>query len=175
MDGNYDIERRLGIYMRFGLYTVERLREKTILVTGASGLIGRSVVNALIYAESCKNLELNVLALVRDRVKAEQIFQSQLDASKSLSFVVGEVENLPDIKEKVDYIIHGASPTASRYFIEKPVETIKTAVLGTINLLELAKRNKVEGFLYLSSMEIYGSPKTEEKLSEKVSGILILW
>jgi nucleoside-diphosphate-sugar epimerase len=65
------------------------------------------------------------------------------------------VEQLPEIKGEIDYIIHGANPTASRYFIEHPVETIHTAVYGTDNLLRLARDKKVKGFVYLSLMEVY--------------------
>lgn len=92
--------------------------------------------------------------------------------SNKLKLIEGAVEALPEVNEKIHYIIHGASPTASTYFIENPVETIKTAVIGTMNMLELAKENKVKGFLYLSSMEVYGSPKTEEILSEKDVGYM---
>lgn len=150
----------------------EKLKYKTILVTGATGLIGASIINTLVYANLCKKLNLKVLALIRDEEKAKEIFQKQLTISTTLSLVIGDVENITDVNEKIDYIIHGASPTTSTYFIEKPVETIKTAVLGTINLLELAKKNNVAGFVYLSSMEIYGSPKTEDKLSEKDVGYI---
>lgn len=65
-----------------------------------------------------------------------------------------------------------ASPTASLYFIEHPVETIKTAVNGTMNMLELAVDKSVKGFVYLSSMEIYGAPKTEDVLTENDLGYM---
>ena len=70
------------------------------------------------------------------------------------------------LKEKINYIIHGAGPTDSRYFAECPVETIKTSVFGTINVLEFAKQNDISGMVYLSSMEIYGANKKKEKINE---------
>ena len=54
----------------------------------------------------------------------------------------------------------------------KPVETIKTAVMGTMNLLELALENKVQGFVYLSSMEVYGYPEKGHKVTEDEIGKL---
>lgn len=150
----------------------EKLKNKTILVTGANGLIGTSLISTLIYADICKELHLRILALVRNKEKAEKIFQHQLKASNCLSLIFDDVENLSHVNENIDYIIHGASPTSSSYFIENPVETVKTAVLGTINILELAKEKKVDGFVYLSSMEIYGSPKSEEALSEENVGYI---
>lgn len=150
----------------------DKLQDKTILVTGATGLIGFNLVSGLIYANMQKELNMHIIALVRDIDKAKEKYAEQLQDSNSLSFVSGTVEELPNIQDKLDYIIHGASPTASAYFVEHPVETIKTAVVGTINMLELAKINHVQGFVYLSSMEVYGSPKTEDLLSEEDLGYL---
>ena len=86
------------------------------------------------------------MALVRNVKKAEKIFSEQLKAEQNLEFVQGSIEEIPEIKENIDYIIHCASPTASSFFIEYPVETIKTAVQGTINVLELAKEKKIKGY-----------------------------
>ena len=67
---------------------------------------------------------------------------------------------MSDIKEKIelhgslDYIIHCASITASKEFVDKPVDVIKTLVFGTIDTLELAKEKQVDGYIYLSSMDI---------------------
>ena len=150
----------------------DKLQDKTILVTGATGLIGFNLVSGLIYANLKKGLNMRIIALVRDIDKAKEKYAEQLQDSNSLSFISGTVEKVPNIQGKLDYIIHGASPTASAYFVEHPVETIKTAVVGTINMLELAKINHVQGFVYLSSMEVYGSPKTEDLLSEEDLGYL---
>jgi UDP-glucuronate decarboxylase len=149
-----------------------KLRNKTVLVTGATGLIGYNLISGLVYANINKKLNIHILALVRDIDKAKEKFTEEIWDSDTISFVSGTVESLPNIQEKVDYIIHGACPTASAYFIERPVETIKTSVLGTNNMLELAKSNNVEGFVYLSSMEVYGAPKTEDLLSEEDLGYL---
>ncbi len=146
----------------------ERLREKTVLVTGATGLIGSTVVNALLYANEKRGLDLTVLALVRDINKAEQKFS----VGKSLKLIVGTVENLPQIDGKVDFIIHGASQTASKAFIEQPVETIITAFEGTLNLLKLARNKSCEGMVYLSSMEAYGHPEKGHKVTETDAGAL---
>ena len=55
-----------------------------------------------------------------------------------------------------DYLIHGASVTASRMMVEQPVETIMTAIQGTRNMLQFAERCKMESMVYLSSLEVYG-------------------
>lgn len=140
------------------------LRDKTVFITGGTGLIGSTIIHALIYANNKYSLKMRIIVLVRNQKKAKRIFPD--DADTSLRFIVGSVEELPIIQDKVDYIIHGASPTASLYFVQRPVETIQTAVQGTMNILELAKKNRVEGVLYLSSMEVYGAPLTDELIPE---------
>ena len=73
---------------------------------------------------------------------------------------------MKEVESNVDYIIHAANPTSSKFFIEHPVETIQTAVNGTQNLLEIAKAKKVKSFVFLSSMEVYGNPKKGEIVKE---------
>lgn len=148
-----------------------RFNGKNILVTGATGLIGSTIVNALLYANKERNLNLSVLALVRSIERAETKFADYKD-SASLRFVVGSVENIPEIDGNVDFIIHGASQTASKAFVQQPVETIITAVQGTLSLLELAKNKKSEGMVYLSSMEAYGHPNKGHKVVESDAGAL---
>lgn len=145
----------------------EQLRGKCIFVTGATGLIGSTLISALLYVGLNQKLGFSVLALVRNLEAAQKQFSEQLDACPGmLQFIEGTVEHLPSIAQEIDYIVHGAAPTASTFFVVHPVETIQTSVLGTMNLLQVAKQKKVLGFLYLSSMEVYGSPHTDIPLTE---------
>lgn len=149
----------------------DQLQQKAVLITGASGLIGSNMVRGLTYVNRKRNLNMSILALVRDKHKALKKFADLAD-DVALSIIQGDIEYNLNLHQKIDFIIHGASPTTSSYFIENPVETIKTAVNGTVNMLELAKVNKVEGFVYLSSMEVYGAPQNEDLLSEKDVGYM---
>lgn len=116
----------------------ERFAHKTIFITGGTGLIGRSIVKALLHINEKQSLGITILLLVRDRKKAAGRFKDML-SDRALCFVEGCVEHLPAVDMPVDFIIHGASQTASKEFILHPVETIETAVKGTMNLLELAR------------------------------------
>ncbi|WP_294002118.1 NAD-dependent epimerase/dehydratase family protein [uncultured Megasphaera sp.] len=141
----------------------DQLKGKSVLVTGGTGLIGSTVIKALYYANTAKKLQVKIFALVRSMEKAARMLGAENDA---LHFIQGSVEKLPAINEPVDYIIHGASPTASLFFVVHPVETIQIAVQGTSNLLNLAKEKAVKSFVYLSSMEVYGAPQADTLIPE---------
>lgn len=147
----------------------DELRDKTIFLTGATGLIGAMVVKALLFANQERGLNLHLIALVRNEEKAKEKFSDMLYMG-ILSFVVGKVEDTLKIEEKIDYIIHGASQTASKEFVNQAVETIQIAVDGTKNLLELAKAKDTKGFIYISSMEVYGYPEKGHKVVESEIG-----
>lgn len=147
----------------------EKLRNSTVLVTGGTGLIGMTVINALIYAGRERGLGLEVCAVVRDTNKARRVLGSLVNAPE-LRLLVGSMQELPPLPEKIDYWIHGACPTASAFMNEHPVEVIRTSVEGTIGLLEEAGKRSTKGFLFLSSMEAFGEVNTEDMLDESAIG-----
>lgn len=150
----------------------EDFADSRILITGGTGLIGSIIINALLYANRELKLNLQVVALVRNLKKAECLFGKYLKSQMPLYLVKGSIENIPLIEGKIDYVIHCACPTASDFFINKPVETIKTSVIGTINVLDFAKEKNAKGVVYLSSMEAYGEVGEEKPLSEDDFGYL---
>ena len=143
------------------------LKGTDVLVTGATGLIGSALVNALLYANQIRKLGCRVHALVRNREKAECLFAKQKKADLGLLIVEQDVLSLNQYEKNIDYIIHGASLTSSKSFVEEPVETIETAIQGTTNLLKLAREKKTKSFVYLSTMEVYGTPTTDEPITEE--------
>ena len=143
----------------------EKLRGKTVLITGATGLIGFNLTHALHYTSKKFGLGLKILAVVRNIDKARKILPE-------VELIVSDVESLKQIDGPIDYVIHGASPTASRYFIEHPAGMIATALNGTANVLRIAKEKAVSGLVYLSSMEAYGHVGTEYLLSEPDLGYI---
>ena len=147
------------------------LEQASIFVTGATGLIGTTLIRGLMERNQSCDGALKVFALVRNEEKARQMFGSYLDKGW-LQLVVGDVNSLPEIDEEIDYIVHGASVTSSRDFVDKPVETIMTAIEGTKNILELAKAKQVKSMVYMSSMEVYGTPLDNQPLTEEKMGYL---
>jgi len=128
----------------------ECFENKTFFVTGATGLLGSTLIKGLL----AKNKKIRIIALARNKDKAAANFKSVIE-NKNLSFIYGDVAEKLKIDKSIDYIVHGANPTASKEFVNHPVETIKTIYDGTLNTLELAKEKSVKGYLYLSSMEVY--------------------
>ena len=136
---------------------------KTVLVTGATGLIGSLCVRSLLAS----GYNTKILALVRNKDKADKMFGE----NKNLELLVQDIQAPITTDKHVDYIIHTASVTASKDFVEKPVETIMTALNGTTNVLEFAKKAKCTSVIYLSSLEVYGIP-TKEIVTENDYGYI---
>jgi len=131
----------------------------SVFVTGATGLLGSQLIKLFLCLNRIKNAGITIYALIRNDEKARNKFGALYE---SINFIIDDIKNIPEIDGSIDYIIHGASETASKTFIQKPVETIDTAFLGTRAMLELAKQKKVKGFVYLSSMEVFGITGSQE-------------
>lgn len=149
----------------------ELLRDSHILVTGATGLIGTTLIGGLMAYNEQNDGNILVLAHVRNAEKAQELFREYIDQGW-LKLIVGDIAEPVSLNDRVDYVVHGASVTSSRAFVDSPVETILTAVEGTKNLLKLACKKRVKGMVYLSSMEVYGVPADKEPLTEDKMGYL---
>lgn len=162
----YEVENRLN--EKF--IDLEKMNGCTILITGATGLIGTALIDILSYISQRYKLKIRVIALVRNLDRAQNKFKYILSESNfQLKFVEGNVEDMPTISENIEFIVHGASITSSSDFVNRPVEVIDTAIRGTTNMLKIAVEKQVLSMVYLSSMEIYGSPDTDRKIAENHS------
>lgn len=163
MNANYTkiLQEDLDLIKDYNFQDFRTLENSSVLISGTTGLIGKTLVQAILAnTESTR-----ILALVRNKAKAEQIF-AHVKGEDRLSFIVSDITTPITLEDNVDYIIHGASQTSSKAFVEEPVETILTAIRGTQNMLEIAYAKKAKGMVYLSSMEVYGAPTTKEKIAE---------
>lgn len=129
---------------------VEKLVGKRILITGATGLIGSSLIKLLTDLNKTKNTNITIYALVRNKNILQEKFPN---IKNDLNIIESDV--CDTINVGVDYIIHAASPAHPLAYSTMPVDVMKANLLGTINMLELAKQNKAK-LVFISSGEIYG-------------------
>lgn len=151
-----------------------KFKGATFLITGATGLIGSLLVKALLTVSRLHQLNIRVVALVRNITKAKAIF-SDIQDNENISYIVADLADDEIVFcDKIDYIVHAAAVTTSKIMVEKPVETIFTAIRGTEKVLNLALTKNVRTIVYISSMEIYGSVGTSGKVKEDSLGIIDL-
>ena len=143
----------------------EQLKGKTVLVTGATGLIGTLLVRALLAIGDIK-----VIALVRNSEKAKRIYGDF--TGNLLKLHIADIVDEVEIEDAVDYIFHCASITASKMMIEKPVETLLISVEGTKNILNFAREKKCASVVYVSSMEVYGAFNESTEVREEKLGYI---
>ncbi len=147
------------------------LRNSVILITGASGMVASYLLYTLIHLNDTKGLKIKLVVLLRDPVKLK-LQCSGLVCRDDVTLVKQDICTPPQYEGHVDYIVHAASPANPHCFSLDPVGTIKANVIGTYNLLELARRNKARKFIFLSSAEVYGSLSVDRLITEDMIGIL---
>ncbi|MEG4343159.1 NAD-dependent epimerase/dehydratase family protein [Microcoleus sp. A003_D6] len=138
------------------------LAGKTVLISGANGFLPAYIVEALLFLNEYTSQEkTKIIALVRNKKKFLNRF-SMYQERKELNLIVQDVCSPILIDNKVDYIIHAASQASPKYYGKDPVGTLSANVIGTYNLLNLAKDNPVENFLFFSSGEVYGEVQSSQ-------------
>ena len=150
----------------------EKLAGKNLLLTGASGLIGTVLVDALMKKNRDDKLNLKIFAAGRNEKIAAERFADWL-GDKNFEFVKLDVNNPIEFDSPVDFIIHAASNTHPFLYSTDPVGTVTTNIIGTHNLLELGRRKKISRFVFVSSVEVYGKAwKTEDIFDENYCGYI---
>lgn len=148
-----------------------KLKNKTVLYTGITGLIGRYFADVVMYKNLNEGLNCTILGVCKEENAIEKVFEKYAnnDNFKCITFDISEKIELD---ENIDFIIHAASNTHPLLYAEYPIETITTNVLGTKNLLELAYNKNSEKFLFISSFEVYGSKTDCDEIKEDDFGTL---
>lgn len=138
----------------------ERLRDSSVLITGATGMIGRACARVLGKLNDDEKLNVVAYALGRNAKIGKE-----LEQINGVTFLQVDLRETLEIRQPIDYVIHCAAVTKSAEMLADPVGLIETELSGSKNILELARMNSVRGFVYISSMEEYGLldlPKVKE-------------
>lgn len=141
-------------------YSWEKIKNKTILVSGGTGFIGTAFIEIIKYRNQKYSQRTKVISLSRRGGESSEYLESmKSDVKKPVQY-----------GGKIDYVIHLASNTHPKQYAEDPVGTIMTNICGCDNLLKLAVEKKAR-FLLASSVEIYGQG-SEIPMNEKYCGYI---
>ncbi len=132
----------------------EKLKGRTVLITGASGMIGIYMLQVLTLLNERYDYNIRVIAMLRNAKKLPKEVRERED----VEIIVHDVTERLEVSGDVHYVIHAASPASPLIMQNQPVETIAANTLGTFNTLRLAKEKKAKGYLFISSREVYGQP-----------------
>lgn len=136
------------------------LKNLNFMITGASGMIGIYFVNTLLVLNEINNANNRLFLVVRNKNKLPEYVLND----KNVTILEQDVIKPININEKIDYVIHAASPASPLIMKEKPVETNFANTIGTANTLLVAKESNAKGYLFISSREIYGQPEEGQEL-----------
>ena len=131
-------------------------------------MIGSALVSKLVADGG----EITLFVRNVERAKARFV---ALETDAQLHYIEVDLSSgqVPDIEAKFDYIIHLASTTHPKAYVETPIATIALNVLVTKGLLDIAASNPECRFVYTSSVEIYGQNRGDVELfDEKYCGYI---
>lgn len=146
----------------------ENLVGSSFLITGATGLIGSTLVHCLLAL----NKGIEITCPIRNMSKAKSVFG---DLAEQICFIECDLltylENLAPDKH-FQYIVHCASPTSGSFMKDHPVETFGLAIESTRLLLEYSLKVKAKGMVYVSSLEYYGQNNNNDIITESFRGYI---
>ena len=145
----------------------EKLINKSVLLSGATGLLGSFLVDVLMQNNQ-NGLNCTIYALGRSEKKAEARFSKWWD-DDHLVFLPYDV-NKPFIREDlgtVEYVLHLASNTHPVQYATDPIGTITTNIIGLQNMLDFAVAHNATRFAFTSSNEIYGENRGDVDMFEE--------
>lgn len=126
-----------------------KMKGKTILITGASGLIGANLLAYLDYLNQKHKLDLKIVGIIRSKL------EPWMTPGKNISYIQQDLSKTKLKADKFDYLVHCATYGQPKKFLKNPHETVTLNIEVLFDLLKLAQKNNAT-FMYMSSSEIYG-------------------
>ncbi|MCQ5146269.1 NAD-dependent epimerase/dehydratase family protein [Enterocloster bolteae] len=142
------------------------IKNVSILITGATGLIGSCIIDILITANKNFDANIKIYALARSKDRIMKRFRTEV-----VPIVQNIIEPL-DNKIEYDYIIHGASNANPRTYALEPVETILTNIIGNRNVLDYCVKHLNTRMILTSTFEVYGEVRGCNIYTEDMSGVI---
>lgn len=138
---------------------------KTVLVTGASGLIGSNLVNRLMELDGVR-----MIVAGRNASKLQQVFKQYKDKDNFITLEHDIKKPLPLSVGTIDYLFHAASPISGETIQKEPVSVVSTNLTGILNCLEYLKTQEestsVKGTLFVfSSATVYGKTAEDDEIA----------
>ncbi|MCL1906802.1 MAG: NAD-dependent epimerase/dehydratase family protein [Propionibacteriaceae bacterium] len=150
----------------------DQLKDATIVLSGASGMIGSFLVDVVMWRNRTHAMNCRVIAVARDKCRLETRFAPYL-GDKNLQILVHDLGAGPLRLAEADFVFHAASNTHPVAYATDPIGTIVTNVQGTTAMLDLAVRAGARRFAFLSTVEIYGDNRGgTQRFTEKDMGYI---
>jgi nucleoside-diphosphate-sugar epimerase len=152
----------------------DKLQDSSVLISGASGLLGSFLVDVLMYKNVKEQLNCSIYALGRHSDKLKERFGEWFDSSL-FHFVKYDINDPfeSDQIAKIGYVLHLASNTHPVAYATDPIGTITTNIIGLKNMLDFAVAHHAKRFAFASSNEIYGENRGDvEKFDESYCGYI---
>lgn len=148
------------------LTDLSKLDNSNILITGGTGLFGKSILNFLIYIRKYYNFNITILT----RNKYNFLFNYSNYNLDFINFINGDIRDFnPD--KGYNYIIHAATPASDKLEKENPNEMYSIILDGTKNIINIAKKMNVKKLLFTSSGAVYGEQyESIKSFKESYSG-----
>ena len=146
----------------------EKLQNRSLLLSGATGLLGSFLVDVLLERNRSWGLNCRVIALSRSEEKARRRFFGH-DGDANLVILSADIqqpltaESLGD----VDFVLHLASNTHPLQYATDPIGTITTNIIGLQNMLDFAVAHHAQRFAFASSNEIYGENRGDAEFFDE--------
>lgn len=153
------------VHAQVSLKHAEKLRNRSVLITGGGGLICSMIADFLLVLNDTAGLNIHVYVSDRNQAQTNERLGKWI-SRKDLTILLHDISQPLPEEFEFDYIIHGASFAAPAAFNQVPVEVMLANIVGMRNVLEYARQHQSQRVLYISSSEVYG-PKHNSELYDE--------